>query len=182
MNIKLERIWKEAVISSWSIIPEFIWMDWGKPLKTSVTIAGDPARISTKHITNKGLEGCLEINLFLEYSRSWYSFRCSRNVHLSWNPKVHYRVQKFPLLEIILSQYNPLRTFTHCLLEIHLNIILSSSPRLGKSSFIFRFTAWNFLSISNLYRRGTRATYFFFLIRAFQILFAEVCIRGSWLS
>jgi hypothetical protein len=44
MNNELERIWKEAVVA---------WLDWGKPIETSIRISGLRADIWTQDLPNK---------------------------------------------------------------------------------------------------------------------------------
>ena len=82
--------------------------------------------------------------LYLIYSlelRSWEANSSSAAQEIRgilWNPKVHYRIQKSPLLVPVWKHINPVHTnstspLPSCFLEIHFNIILPSAPFLCKT-------------------------------------------------
>jgi hypothetical protein len=74
----------------------------------------------------------------MEQSPSWEAnrFPASQEIpRILWNPKVHYRIHKFPQPFSILSQLSPVHTPTSYLLKIRLNIILHL--RLGLPSGFF---------------------------------------------
>ena len=56
-----------------------------------------------------------------------------------WNPKVHYPTHKRPPPVSVLGQPNPVHITTSHLLEIHLNIIHTSTPRSPQWSLSLRF-------------------------------------------
>jgi len=65
-------------------------------------------------------------------SPSWEAngFAASQEIpRISRNPKVHYRTHKRPLTLSILGQPNPVHIHTSHFLEIHPNIIRTSTPR-----------------------------------------------------
>ena len=59
---------------------------------------------------------------------------------ISRNPKVHYRTHKRPPLVSNLGQPNPVHILTSHLLEIHPNIIHTSTPRFPHCSLSLQFT------------------------------------------
>ena len=88
----------------------------------------------------------LTIPLLLIYSMvqspSWEAnwLAASQEIpRISRNPKVHYRTQKRPPPVSILGQPNPVHMLTSHLLQIHPNIIHSSTPRSPQWSLSLRF-------------------------------------------
>ena len=75
-------------------------------------------------------------------SPSWEAnwFAASQEIpRILWNPKVRYRTHKRPPPVPILDQPNPVHIPTSHLLEIHPNIIHSSTPRSPQWSLSLRF-------------------------------------------
>jgi len=62
----------------------------------------------------------------MQQSPSWEANRFSASQEITrflWNPKFHYRIEKWPTPLPILSQIDPVHTPTSHFLQIHLNII-----------------------------------------------------------
>ena len=75
----------------------------------------------------------------LSWEANW--FAASQEIpRISRNPKVHYRTHKLPPPVSILVQPNPIHIPTSHLMEIHPNIIHSSTPRSPQWSPSLRFS------------------------------------------
>jgi len=86
-----------------------------------------------------------------EQSPSWEANRFSASQEIPrilWNPKVHYRIHKWPPPVPILSQIDPVYTRTSQ--EIHLNISLPSKPGSSKCFLSLRFLHQNLVYTSPL--------------------------------
>ena len=80
---------------------------------------------------------------YMQHSPSWKAnkFSASQEIpRILWYPKVYYLSHKGPPPVPVLSQLDPVHTFTSHFLKIHLNIILQSTPGSPK---------WSHLAYSN---------------------------------
>jgi hypothetical protein len=81
----------------------------------------------------------------MEQSPSWEANRLSASQEISrvlWNPKVYYLIQT-PTTRPYLRQIDPIHIPTAHFLNIHLNIILPSTPGSSKWSISLRFPHQN---------------------------------------
>jgi hypothetical protein len=58
VNNKLEGMWKKYSWPSLRYYTTICWRVWGKPLKTSVRIAGAPTEIQARHLWNTSQKHC----------------------------------------------------------------------------------------------------------------------------
>jgi len=89
----------------------------------------------------------------MEHSPSWEANRFSASQEIPrilLNAKIHYRNHQCPPPVPILSQFDPVHTPTSYFPNIHLNIILPSTPGSPKWSVSFRFPDQNPVNASPL--------------------------------
>jgi hypothetical protein len=101
---------------------------------------------NTKH--NPVMKGShwIVLTYSMQHSPSWEAnwFSAIQEIpRILRNPKVHYRIHKYPPAVSILSQLNTLHTRTSHFLKIHLNIILPSTLVSPKWSLSLRLTHHN---------------------------------------
>jgi len=97
-------------------------------------------------VNTGGIKVCSILTYLLTYSMvqspSWEAnwFAAGQEIpRISWNQNVHYSTHKRPSPVSILGQPNPVHIPTSHLLEIHSNIIQSSTPRSPQWSPSLRF-------------------------------------------
>ena len=81
----------------------------------------------------------------MEQRPSWEAdrFSASQEIHILWNPKVHYRIHKCPPTVFIRSQLDPVHTPTPTSWRSILIVILPSTPGTPKWSLSLRFPHQN---------------------------------------
>ena len=86
------------------------------------------------------------LTYYMEQSPTWEAnwFSAGQETpRILWNPKVHYRIHKYPTPVPILSQLDPVHTSTSHFLKIFLNIILPPTPGSPKRSLSNSFPHQN---------------------------------------
>jgi predicted PurR-regulated permease PerM len=106
----------------------------------------------------------------VEQSPSWQVERFSARQEILWNPKVHYHIHKSPPPVPILSQLDTEHTPTSHFLQMHLNIILPSTPGSPKWWWCSAFTYENcallllrYISYSSIYLLQQEYVPYFYL-------------------
>ena len=114
----------------------------------------------------------------MKHSPSWEANRFSDSQaipRISWNQKFHYRIHKCPPPVPILSQLDLAHTPTSQFLNIHLNIIIPSTPGSPKWSLPLRFPHQNTVCASHLPIRATCPTHLILLDFITQTISGKEC-------
>jgi hypothetical protein len=118
-----------------------------------------------------------------EQSPSWKSnwFSDTQEIpRILWIPKVHYRIHKCPTPLPIPGQIDPVHKSTSHLQEIHLNIILPSSPRSSKWFFLSKFLTKTLYTLLHSPKRATRHSFFYLCSLKFIELLCSFLEISYW--